>query len=38
MTEVADFGGDHPLVAHNASFDRKFWEAELARIGYRTKS
>lgn len=36
MTEVADFVGDHPLVAHNASFDRKFWDAELARIGRRT--
>ena len=36
MAEVADFVGDYPLVAHNASFDRKFWEAELARIGRRT--
>jgi DNA polymerase III subunit epsilon len=34
MAEVADFVGDYPLIAHNASFDRKFWEAELARIGY----
>lgn len=33
MGEVADFVGDLPLVAHNASFDRKFWDAELARIG-----
>jgi len=32
MGEVADFVGDHPLVAHNASFDRKFWDAELGRI------
>ena len=32
MREVADFVGDHPLVAHNASFDCKFWDAELARI------
>ena len=31
MREVADFVGDIPLVAHNASFDRKFWDAELAR-------
>jgi DNA polymerase-3 subunit epsilon len=21
------------MVAHNASFDRKFWQAELARVG-----
>jgi len=33
MAEAADFVGDHPLVAHNASFDRRFWDAELARAG-----
>ena len=33
MREVADFVGDVPLVAHNAAFDSKFWDAELARIG-----
>ncbi len=33
MEEVAAFVGDCPLVAHNASFDRKFWDAELGRIG-----
>lgn len=32
MREVSAFVGDHPLVAHNASFDCKFWDAELARI------
>lgn len=32
MNEVADFVGDLPIVAHNASFDRKFWDAELALI------
>lgn len=32
MREVSDFVGDIPLVAHNASFDSKFWDAELARI------
>jgi DNA polymerase III subunit epsilon len=33
MAQVAAFVGDCPLVAHNASFDRKFWDAELDRIG-----
>ena len=32
MSEVADFVGDIPLVAHNASFDQKFWDSELALI------
>ena len=32
MREVSNFVGDTPLVAHNASFDRKFWDAELGRI------
>lgn len=32
MAEFADFIGDHDLVAHNASFDRRFLEAELDRI------
>lgn len=32
MRAVSDFVGDIPLVAHNASFDRKFWDAELGRI------
>ncbi|NEX19951.1 3'-5' exonuclease [Thiorhodococcus mannitoliphagus] len=35
MAEVADFVGTLPLVAHNASFDRKFWDAELERIDRR---
>ena len=30
---AAQFVGDRPLVAHNASFDRKFWQSELARLG-----
>lgn len=32
MREVFDFVGGMPIVAHNASFDAKFWDAELARI------
>ena len=34
MAEVADFVGEYSLVAHNASFDKKFWDAELAAIGH----
>jgi len=32
MQEVFEFVGTTPLIAHNASFDSKFWDAELARI------
>ena len=32
MQEVAEFVGERPLMAHNASFDQKFWDAELALI------
>lgn len=32
MRAVGDFVGDYPLVAHNAAFDSKFWDAELGRI------
>lgn len=35
MREAASFVGATPVVAHNASFDRKFWEAELAHIGLK---
>ena len=31
MREVAQFTKGCPLVAHNAAFDRGFWNAELAR-------
>lgn len=33
MLEASRFVGSAPLVAHNAAFDRKFWQAELARVG-----
>ena len=33
MNEVAEFVGATPLLAHNASFDQKFWDYELGRIG-----
>lgn len=32
MRQAKEFVGDHPIVAHNAAFDRKFWDAELQRI------
>ncbi|MBF7730748.1 3'-5' exonuclease [Pseudomonas sp. N040] len=35
MREVADFVGGIPLVAHNAAFDQKFWDSELALIQRR---
>lgn len=33
MREFADFIGDHNLVAHNASFDRRFLDSELVNAG-----
>jgi len=33
MREAARFVGEVPMVAHNASFDRRFWMAELERAG-----
>lgn len=33
MDEAARFVGNVPLVAHNAAFDRRFWQAELAAAG-----
>lgn len=33
MAAFCDFVGEYPLVAHNAPFDGRFLDAELARIG-----
>lgn len=33
MLDAARFVGSSPMVAHNASFDRKYWQAELRRLG-----
>ena len=33
MQDASRFVGAVPLVAHNAAFDRKFWQAELAQAG-----
>lgn len=34
---LVDFIADNPLVAHNASFDQRFLDAELAHFGYSRK-
>ena len=33
MRDAARFVGNAPMVAHNASFDSKFWQAEMAHAG-----
>lgn len=33
IREAARFVGNAPLVAHNAAFDRKFWQSELRHAG-----
>jgi DNA polymerase-3 subunit epsilon len=33
MRELARFTAGCPLVAHNAAFDKGFWQAEMARAG-----
>ncbi|MBC7712227.1 MAG: 3'-5' exonuclease [Rhizobacter sp.] len=35
MGELKDFIGDHHLVAHNASFDSRFLDAEFSRIKHK---
>lgn len=35
MVRFADFIGDDNLLAHNASFDKKFLDAEFTRINHR---
>jgi DNA polymerase III subunit epsilon len=32
MADASRFVGGRPMVAHNASFDRRFWTAELERL------
>jgi len=38
MREAYQFVGNTPVVAHNASFDKKFWEAELAYLSMSSAS
>ena len=33
MKEAAAFVGKHAVVAHNAGFDKRFWQAELGLLG-----
>jgi len=37
MRELADFVGDMPFVAHNATFDAGFLDAEWSRIQYKRR-
>jgi DNA polymerase-3 subunit epsilon len=34
MADASRFVGSAPMVAHNASFDRRFWQAELTRADH----
>jgi len=37
MSDAVQFVGTHSIVAHNAAFDSKFWDAELRRINGKRK-
>ena len=37
MGDAVEFAGDYPLVAHNAAFDRKFWDHALMGQGRQRK-
>jgi DNA polymerase-3 subunit epsilon len=38
MRDACNFVGNTPVVAHNASFDKKFWDAELAYLSLSSAS
>ncbi len=38
MRDACKFVGNMPVVAHNASFDKKFWDAELAHLSLSSAS
>jgi len=38
MAQVVHFVGGDPIVAHNAAFDRKFWEHETAALNDRARN
>ena len=38
MRDACNFVGNTPVVAHNASFDKKFWDAELAYLSLSSTS
>ncbi|MDN7439409.1 3'-5' exonuclease [Burkholderia cepacia] len=37
MKEAAAFVGKHAVVAHNAGFDKRFWQAELGLLGMKAE-
>lgn len=37
IRDAVQFVGTHPIVAHNAAFDSKFWDSALRRINGRRK-